>query len=78
MRQLTKKQKKLLDKWLEENSHLSGLAVCDVVADYMDIDFFEQLEAINDTEILYQEVNRYINDNAMKYSKNANPHFSDF
>ena len=77
MRNLTKKQKNLLDKWLKENSPLPGLAVCDAVQDYLPNDLWEELQRINDTEILYQNVNRYINDNCMKYSTKNNPHFRD-
>ena len=77
MRQLTKKQKNLLDKWLQENSPLPGLAVCDAVQDYLPNELWQELERINDTEILYQNVNRYINDNCMKYSMKNNPHFRE-
>jgi len=77
MRQLTKKQKNLLDKWLQENSPLPGLAVCDVVRDYLPNELWEELQKINDTEILYQNVNNYINDNCMKYHTSNNPHFRE-
>ena len=77
MRQLTKKQKNLLDKWLQENSPLPGLAVCDAVQDYLPNELWQELERINDTEILYQNVNRYINDNCMKYNTKNNPHFRE-
>jgi hypothetical protein len=55
MRQLTKKQKKILDVYqniyrLEELPN--GV--------------FEQLEKINDTEILWSETNRYLSDNYYK------------
>jgi hypothetical protein len=55
MRQLTKKQKKILDVYkniykLEDLP--SGV--------------FEQLEKINDTEILWSETNRYLSDNYYK------------
>ena len=63
MRQLTKKQKKILDNYtnarrLEELP--SGV--------------YEQLEKINDTEILWSELNRYLNDNHLKnlYGKQEN------
>jgi len=61
MRQLTKKQKKILDNYknifrIEELPN--GV--------------FEQLEKINDTEILWSETNRYLSDNYYKnlYNKN--------
>tara|TARA_R100000750_G_C2313639_1_gene83502 strand:- start:264 stop:512 length:249 start_codon:yes stop_codon:yes gene_type:complete len=75
MRQLTKKQKNILDKWMKENCPLAGLALCDVVEDYLPNDLWEELQRINNTEILWQEVNRYVNDNCMKYDTGCNPHF---
>lgn len=77
MRDLNKKQRNLLDKWLKENSHLSGLAVCDAVKDYLDYELWCELQEINDFETIYQRINNYINDNAMKYDKAANPHFQN-
>lgn len=65
MRALTKKQKQLLDKWFETIKDKHGLAVRDVVKDLLPADLWEQLEAINDTEVLYQVVNNYINEKAV-------------
>ena len=59
MRLLTKKQKKILDNY-RNISRLEDLP--DGV--------FEQLEKINDTEILWSEVNRYLNDNHLKHLYN--------
>jgi hypothetical protein len=63
MRQLTKKQKKILDNYknifrFEELPN--GV--------------FEELEKINNTEILWSETNRYLSDNYFNnlYSKNNN------
>ena len=55
MRQLTKKQKKILDNYRN-------------VAKLEDLPkgVFEQLEKINDTEILWSETNRYLGDNYMR------------
>ena len=55
MRALTSKQKKLLDKVMIED---------DTIREWSDlsIDTIDELEKINDTEILVQEVNRYIDD----------------
>ncbi len=63
MRQLTKKQKKILDNY-RNISRLEDLP--DGV--------FEQLEKINDTEILWSETNRYLGDNYLRelYVKNDN------
>ena len=61
MRQLTKKQKKILDNY-KTIYRLEDLPN----------GIFEQLEKINDTEILWSETNRYLSDNYYKnlYSKN--------
>jgi hypothetical protein len=55
MRKLTAKQKTLLRKWRGENSDLFCWA---------DLSWEEmtELEEINDTEILQQEVNRFLGD----------------
>jgi len=61
MRQLTKKQKKILDNYINIY-RLEDLPE----------GVFEQLEKINDTEILWSETNRYLSDNYYKnlYNKN--------
>ena len=61
MRQLTKKQKKILDVY-QNIYRLEDLPN----------GVFEQLEKINDTEILWSETNRYLSDNYYKnlYLKN--------
>jgi len=63
MRQLTKKQKKILDNYINIY-RLEDLPK----------GVFEQLEKINDTEILWSETNRYLSDNYYKnlYNKNNN------
>ena len=63
MRQLTKKQKKILDNY-KTIYRLEDLPN----------GIFEQLEKINDTEILWSETNRYLSDNYYKnlYVKNDN------
>jgi hypothetical protein len=55
MRQLTKKQKKILDVY-KNIYRLEDLPN----------GVFEQLEKINDTEILWSETNRYLSDNYYK------------
>jgi predicted AlkP superfamily phosphohydrolase/phosphomutase len=55
MRQLTKKQKKILDNYINIY-RLEDLPE----------GVFEQLEKINDTEILWSETNRYLSDNYYK------------
>jgi len=57
MRQLTAKQKKLLAKILDsdKNSDIRGV-------DDLPTAVWDELERINDTEILWQEANRFIYD----------------
>ncbi len=64
MRALTAKQKKLLDVWYVEKDiqNEPGIAVRDVVQELLPDDLWEELQAINDTEVLYQNVNNYINE----------------
>jgi hypothetical protein len=59
MRQLTSKQKKLLDKVIAENKEINDW-------DELPIEIIEELERINNTEILWSETNRYISDKRMK------------
>ena len=59
MRQLTKKQKKILDKYINARR-----------LEELPTGVYEQLEKINDTEILWSEVNRYLNDNHLKHLYN--------
>ena len=56
MRQLTKKQKTVLTKYIEAG----GTAL---FWDDLPIDIRETLEAINNTEILWQEAQRFLGDN---------------
>ena len=58
MRTLNKKQIDLLTKWNKENSLNT---VEDLTGEQ-----FEILEGINDNEVLYQNVNRFIMDLAIK------------
>lgn len=62
MRQLTVRQKKYIDSLMKNNDKLS--CVEDLSGDEWD-----KLVEMNDTEILYQEVNRYMHD---KYWENEN------
>ena len=67
MRDLTRKQKRLLDKWYEWNKEFIQIGLIWFEwgkCDFFSLELFEQLEAINDTEILSQNVNRYIADKA--------------
>ena len=62
MRQLTKKQKQLLDQWYEQNKNNLVIGFDIQYNDNFSYELIQKLEEINDTEILVQEVNRYIND----------------
>jgi len=68
MRKLTIRQKGLLDKWYKENKNKTNMTCffdlekCKAFS----LELLEKLEEINDTEILYQEINRYIADKVMK------------
>ena len=53
MRELTIEQKRLLD--IQAKNGISSW-------DDLSLEVIERLEKINDTEILYQNVNRYLND----------------
>jgi hypothetical protein len=65
MRDLTKKQKKILDL----HKHISNV-------NELPLNVYEELELINDTEILHQNVDCYLRDNfdckapVIKWSKN--------
>ena len=69
MRTLTRKQKNILDKWYEENKkalmeHGNGFFNLAKCADFP-FELLERLQEINDTEVLHQEINRYISDKTM-------------
>ena len=55
MRTLTAKQKKLIDKWIYNDTSILS-------SDDLELSQFQQLEEIHDTEILWQEATRYIQD----------------
>jgi hypothetical protein len=68
MRNLTRKQKRLLTEWYEENKDLPGLGVFDVYScDEFSGKFMRELREIHDTEILTQNIDRFISDLAMKF-----------
>jgi hypothetical protein len=56
MRTLTKKQKKILDNYINARN-----------LEELPAGIYEQLEKINNTEVLWSEVNRYLNDNHLKH-----------
>ena len=65
MRNLNKKQKKLLDEFFKTIKHESGLGVRDIVKDLLPYDLWEKLQEINDFETIYDRINNYLNDKAM-------------
>lgn len=71
MRTLTKHQKKLLNNWFEENKEKlldrGGILFFDVgECDLFSGELYQRLQQINDTEILYQNINRYISDRGIE------------
>jgi len=72
MRELTKKQKKLLDQWFaeaepsKEAEVLFGKTNELYCVEHLTTEQFEMLEKINDTEVLWQNVNRYLMDKSME------------
>lgn len=69
LRQLTKKQKQILDKFYEENKSNLPLGFDLEYYDNFSYELLEKLREINNTEILNQEINRYISD---KISRDLN------
>lgn len=64
MRRLTVKQKKFLIKWANDNTDLM-----EQVRNYvevMDLEDWEKLQEMNDTEILFQNCNNFLNDLELK------------
>ncbi|MFA6006918.1 MAG: hypothetical protein WC764_04325 [Candidatus Paceibacterota bacterium] len=55
MRQLTARQKKVIDRFMIENPDARTV-------DDIGVDILLELERINDTEILYNEISRYMSD----------------
>jgi len=67
MRDLTKKQKKLLNQWGVKFYKESGGNW--LTTENMPLAWYEQLEKINNTEVLYQNVNSYLWDTREKIQK---------
>lgn len=66
MRQLTAQQKRLIDFVVSERKRIYGLETSDF--EDLDNEYQDKLEQLNDTEILVQEVNRYLwEKNSEKY-----------
>lgn len=64
MRALTKKQKNFLDKWY--NTHKKEIGLFTDIYDLMTLEEIKQLEEMNDTEVLFQNINTYIKDKVMR------------
>lgn len=79
MRQLTSKQKKVLDTFFESQKNeafkdapFAGISPFKggkrvLMVDDLPTDIYTQLEKINFSEILHQEVDRYLMDKSNKY-----------
>ena len=66
MRVLNKKQKKLLDDWFDTIKDTDYRAGGDPVANLIPLDILEKLEAMNDHETIYQNINGYVMDKIME------------
>jgi hypothetical protein len=67
MRDLTKKQKKILDKWYQEQvdaGRTIGLFWRLDEDDNFSYELYEEIDEINPCEIVYQNVNNYIQEKA--------------
>lgn len=68
MRNLTRKQKALLTKWYKEaETIISRVEILDSVnplksVEDLSTEQYEELVKINDTEILYQNINNFLSD----------------
>lgn len=59
MRDLTVKQKKFLDKWFDKNEkQLTLFNIMDILSPKD----FDILQEMNDTEVLYQNIENYVGD----------------
>jgi len=63
MRVLNKKQKKLIEKWFNENWTGQGSLYSN---DQMSMELQQELEQINDHETIWSNIDRYINDLAVE------------
>ncbi|MBU0958147.1 MAG: hypothetical protein KKF56_05050 [Nanoarchaeota archaeon] len=63
MRKLTASQKAIIRRWIKMHK---GNVSYPPVDQMIDDGTYDKLESINDTEILYQEVNRFAMDEDMK------------
>jgi hypothetical protein len=66
VRVLNKRQKRLIDKWFETIRGTDFRAAGDPVANLMPLALLNKLEAINDHETIYQNINRYVMDKIME------------
>jgi hypothetical protein len=66
MRELTKKQKRLLTEWFNENKDKVGLFFNLEDCPEFTSEFLEKLIEINDSEILVTNINRFISDLSME------------
>jgi len=71
MRDLTKEQKILLDNWYKRQPEekILGLSWSLSKDDDFTLELYDEIEKLNDTEILYQNIERYIQDKAMNEIK---------
>lgn len=65
MRNLTKGQKKILLDWIRTQTNLN----LGFKAEDLPTKIYEQLEEINDTEVLYQNINAFVHENLDKQKR---------
>lgn len=70
MRTLNRKQKQLIEKWMQQQADKGiqltlGTTTQDLVNS--DVDLFEEIEKVNDHETIWQNITRHINDNLHRY-----------
>ena len=74
-RELLKRQKTIIDKFIKDNTHSkdSFYRASSVFTngrhslgvDDLPMELYERIEAINDTEVLYQNIERYMSDKCL-------------
>ena len=66
MRNLNKKQKKILDNWFKTIRDTDFRAGGDPVKNLLPFNIWQELEEINDHETIYDNINSYINNKIME------------
>lgn len=62
MRELTVKQKQLLDKWFSKEKNNIGIRFDCETSSYFPYVLYSQIKRLNDSEILNQNINNYVSE----------------